>query len=269
MVNCLIFVLNRMDDLPDDIVQYILSHITNAKDVAYCNRVSKRWKVAICYLRRLYFPRFLFQKLNNGRTTDSIILQMVMSISRLEELIVYCPFSNVGLASWIMAQASSLRNLELRMDDLAGKKVCLDPPSKLDCLKYALNLESLRLWAVLMVHSPKWDSFLKLKNLEIINARLEDLALYHALKACPNLTNLSLLGCSGLMSVSIELPKLEQCKLCFYGFDDCSLLLTSPKLESLELQGCNSITVHETKCLRTLCIANNYGKYYDKIGILF
>ncbi|KAK1392613.1 hypothetical protein POM88_011669 [Heracleum sosnowskyi] len=159
-----------MEDLPDALVQYIVSYMNNAK-----------------------------------------LMQMASSICRLETLVVYCPFTSVGLASWLS--------------------------------------------------SPNWDSFLKLKSLEIVGVRLED----PALKACPNLTHLSLLGCEGLRSVSIELLQLQQCKLDFYGLGNCSLSLTSPKLESLEVQGCGWLGVPETKCLRTLCISNNTGKDFTAL----
>ncbi|KAA8536534.1 hypothetical protein F0562_029012 [Nyssa sinensis] len=252
----------RMDSLPDAIVQSILSHMSNAKDVASCICVSKRWKDSMPYLRSLYFPRNLFDNLTGGNTPDNIVRQMLQSILQLEELVVYCPFTSAGLASWLSNLGSSLRYLELRMDNLVEHQSCVDIPSKLDCIGAAWNLESLKLWGVLMVHSPKWDIFQKLRNLEIVGARLEDLALADALRACPNLTQLLLLGCEGLRSVSIELPQLEQCKLDFYGLGNCSLSLTSPKIEFLEVQGCSWIRARETQCLRNLSIANNSGRVY-------
>ncbi|KAL8132364.1 hypothetical protein AgCh_008018 [Apium graveolens] len=251
-----------MEDLPDALVQYIVSYMNNAKDVACCNSVSKRWKDSMPYLKSLYFPRNIFDNLSAGNTPDRVITQMVSSICRLETLIVYCPFTSVGLASWLLAQGAFIRNLELRMDCLADHQACTESPSKLDCLRAASNVESLRLWGVLMMQSPNWDSFLKLRSLEIVGARLEDAALADSLKACPNLTHLSLLGCEGLSSVSIELLQLQQCKLDFYGLGNCSLSLTSPKLESLEVQGCGWLRVPETKCLRTLCISNITGRVY-------
>ncbi|KAL1802767.1 hypothetical protein ACET3Z_031414 [Daucus carota] len=250
-----------MDDLPDALVQYITSYMSNAKDVACCKCVSKRWKDSMPYLKRLYFPRNIFDNLTAGNTPDGVIMQMVSSVCQLETLVVYCPFTSVGLDSWLSVQGSFLKNLELRMDSL-GDQSFTEPPSKLDCLRAASNVESLRLWGVLMIQSPNWDSFVKLRNLEIVGAKLEDPALADLLKACPNLTDLSLIGCEGLRSVSIELPQLQQCKLDFYGFGDCSLSLTSPRLESLEVQGCGWLRVPETKFLRTLCIANNAGRVY-------
>ncbi|XP_057464661.1 F-box protein At1g10780-like [Actinidia eriantha] len=251
-----------MDSLPDAIVQYILSHTSNAKDVASCTCVSKRWKDSMPYLRSLYFPRNLNDKLTGGDTTDNIVKQMVSSMCQLEELVVYCPFTSVGLASWLSLTGPSLRYLELRMDNLVEQQPCTDNPSKLDCIGAARNLESLKLWGVLMIHSPKWVFFQKLRNLEIVGARLENPALSVALQACPNLTHLSLLACEGLRSVSIELPQLEQCKLDFYGLGNCSLSIVSPKLEWLEVQGCSWIRVPETQCLRNLSIANNSGRVY-------
>ncbi|XP_059648160.1 F-box protein At1g10780 [Cornus florida] len=251
-----------MDSLPDAIVHYILSHMSNAKDVASCICVSKRWKESLPYLRSLFFPRNLFDDLTGGDTSDCIVRQMISSIPRLEELVVYCPFSNAGLASWLSLAGPSLRHLELRLDNLVDQKSCVDNPSKLDCIRAAWNLESLKLWGVLMIQSPKWDIFHKLRNLEIVGARLEDPALSDALRSCPNLTHLLLLGCEGLRSISIELPLLEQCKLDFYGLGNCSLTLASPKLEFLEVHGCSWIRVRDTQCLRNLSIANNTGRVY-------
>ncbi|KAI8532163.1 hypothetical protein RHMOL_Rhmol11G0192300 [Rhododendron molle] len=252
----------RMDSLPDAIIQYILSNMGNAKDVASCTCVSKRWKDSMPYLKALYFPRNLNDNLTGDHTSESIVRQMVSSVFRLEELVVYCPFTSSGLSSWLSLQGVSLKYLELRMDNLFEQQICNDNNSKLDCIGAAWNLESLKLWGVLMIHSPKWNTFQKLRNLEIVGARLEDPALSNVLNACPNLTHLSLLACEGLRSVSIELPQLEQCKLDFYGLGNCSLSVISPKLELLEVQGCSWIRVPETKCLRNLSIANNSGRVY-------
>ncbi|KAL3538560.1 hypothetical protein ACH5RR_001926 [Cinchona calisaya] len=252
-----------MDLLPDAIVQFILSHITNAKDVASCTCVSKLWKDSVPNFRTLYFPRNLFDNLKCGQTPDLIVSQMVSSVDRLEELVVYCPFTGFGLSSWLLHQGHFLRNLELRMDNIVDHKSCVDVPSKLDCIRAAPNLESLKLWGVLMIHPPKWDAFRRLQNLKIVGARMEDVALSAALRACPSLTNLALLGCEGLGSILIELPLLQQCKLDFYGVGNCSLSITSPRLELLEVQGCSWIRVRETPCLRDLTIANNSGRVYS------
>ncbi|KAG2703692.1 hypothetical protein I3843_06G140600 [Carya illinoinensis] len=251
-----------MDSLPDAIVQQILSHINNARDVVACNSVSKRWKDSMPYIRSLYFPRNSFDNHTGTDKPDNIVWKMISSIVQLEELVVYSPFSGAGLASWLSLVGPSLRHLELRMDNLVENPTCNESPSKLSCIGAAKNLESLKLWGVLMTHSPKWDVYQNLWNLEIVGARMEDPALTDAIHACPNLTNLLLLGCEGVRSVSIDLPHLRQCKLDFYGVGNCSLSLTSPKIEVLEVQGCSWIRVRETNHLKNLSIANNAGRVY-------
>ncbi|KAJ0010877.1 hypothetical protein Pint_32945 [Pistacia integerrima] len=251
-----------MDSLPGAIVHYILSHMNNARDVATFNCVSKRWKDSIPYLRSLYFPRNSFDNHTSSDSPDTIVWKMISSIVCLEELVVYSPFSSAGLASWLSLAGSTLKHLELRMDNLSEYQHSLERPSKLDCISSAKNLESLKLWGVLMINSPSWDVFHKLQNLEIVGARLKDPALSTALGACPNLTNLLLLGCEGVTSVSIELPLLERCKLDFYGSGNSSLSLSCPKIEFLEIQGCSWIRVQETECLRNLSISNNAGRVY-------
>ncbi|CAN6720188.1 unnamed protein product [Malus baccata var. baccata] len=251
-----------MDSLPDAIVQYILSYMDNAKDVVICNCVSKKWKDSMPYIRSLYFPRSSFDSRKGGDSPDDIVLKMVSAVERLENLVVYSPFSGAGLASWLSIIGPSLKYLELRMDNLADYQACLERPSKLDYLTAAQNLESLKLWGVLMARSPKWDVFQKLKNLEIVGAKLEDPALSTVLQACPNLTNLVLLGCEGVRLVSIELPHLEQCKLDFYGSGNCSLSMVCPKIKVLEVQGCSWIRVRDAKHLSKLSIANNAGRVY-------
>ncbi|KAK9076423.1 hypothetical protein SSX86_004760 [Deinandra increscens subsp. villosa] len=250
----------KMDSLPDAVVQYILSHLSNAKDVASCNCVSKKWKDSMPYIKSLYFPRSIFDHLLHGETPDSIVMKTLSSISRLEELVVYCRFTSTGLASWLLLVGPSLTKLELRMDDLVDQNVPINSPSKLECIQYARNLESLRLWAVSMVRAPKWDVFQKLKNLEIVGAKLEDSALTEALRSTPNLTHLVLLGCEGLRNVLIELCELKHAKLDFYG--SSSLTLKAPKIEYLEVQGCGWIRVRETNYLKNLSIANNAGRVH-------
>ncbi|XP_022927673.1 F-box protein At1g10780-like [Cucurbita moschata] len=261
-----------MDSLPDAIIQYILSHMTNARDLAVCNCVSKRWKDSTPYIKSLYFPRNSFDSHSGESSPDVIVCRIVSSIVRLEELVVYSPFTSAGLASWLSSIGPSLRRLELRMDNLVDLQACQESPSKLEYLKSAEKLESLKLWGVLMTHSPRWDVFQKLKNLEIVGAKLEDPALNSALRACPNLSNLLLLGCEGLTSVSIELKHLEQCKLDFYGLGNCSLMINSPKLQLLEVQGFSWIRARGTSSLTSLSIANNAGRVYmvdfDKLGSL-
>ncbi|KAM1092863.1 hypothetical protein ACFX19_020384 [Malus domestica] len=251
-----------MDPLPDAVVHYILSYMENAKDVAICNCVSKRWKDSMPYIRSLYFPRSSFDSYTGGDSPDDIVLKMVSMIERLENLVVYSPFSGAGLASWLLIIGPSLKYLELRMDNIAEYQTSLESPSKLDYLSAAENLESLKLWGVLVARSPKWDVFQKLRNLEIVGAKLEDPALSTVLQACPNLTNLVLLGCEGVRSVSIELPYLEQCKLDFYGLGNCSFSMGCPKIKFLEVQGCSWIRVRDTKHLKNLSIANNAGRVY-------
>lgn len=250
-----------MEVLPDALVQDILSYINNARDVAMCNCVSKRWKDSTPCIKSLFFPRNSFEKHSGAGNADEVIRKMVSSADRLEELVVYTPFTSAGLASWMSVTALSLKHLELRMDNIFEQQPSPDEPSKLDCLAAAKNLESLNLWGVLMVYSPSWDVFSKLKRLQIVGAKLEDHTLSSALKACPNLVHFSLLACEGARSVSIELPLLEECKLDFYGHGNCVLSVTSPRVHSLDIQGCSAIWVHESNCLKSLSIANNTGNY--------
>ncbi|XP_047153531.1 F-box protein At1g10780-like [Vigna umbellata] len=250
-----------MDALPDAILQCILSQITNARDVSSCNCVSKRWKDSTPYVRTLYFPRSSFDSPSSSEGADNVIERMVSRVVKLEELIVYCPFSPNGLASWLSLVGDSLLQLELRMDNLNDNQGS-ESPSKLDYVGFAKNLESLKLWGVLMVRTPNWDVFPNLKNLEIVGAKFEDHVLSAVLHTCPVLTRLLLLGCEGVRSLSIELPCLEQCKLDFYGMGNSSLTLTSPKIESLEVQGCSWIRVPKTKHLRKLSVSNTAGRVY-------
>ncbi|GLT85937.1 hypothetical protein SLE2022_041060 [Rubroshorea leprosula] len=251
-----------MESLPDALVQCILSHINIARDIAVCNCVSKKWKESMPCIRSLYFPRNSFNSHSGNDNPDDIIKRMVSRIVCLEELVVYSPFTSAGLASWLSLLHSSLKHLELRMDNIAQQQMSLENPSKLDCIGTVKNLESLKLWGVQMTQLPKWDVFSSLHSLEIVGARLADPALSAALKACPNLTNLLLLSCEGLKYVSIELPHLEQCKLDFYGFGNCILSLKCPKIGHLEVQGCSRIGVLETRCLKNLMISNNAGRVY-------
>lgn len=253
-----------MDDLPDALVLCILSSISNAKDVACCTCVAKRWKDSTRHLKCLCFPENLFENLTEGNTPDSIIMQMVSAISQLEELVVCCPFSSAGLASWLSVRGSTLKTLDLRMGNLVDPENNDDNLYKLDCLKAAPNLETLRLWGVLMDRSPRWGRCMKLKELEIFGARLtNDRVLENTLASCPNLTHLWLLGCEGCRSMTIELPQLEECMIEFHHkFGNYSLFLSSPKLELLEVQGCCWITVPQTQCLKTLLIGHKSGKQF-------
>ncbi|KAL4562724.1 hypothetical protein LXL04_026754 [Taraxacum kok-saghyz] len=251
-----------MDSLPEAIIQYILSNITNAKDIASCNCVSNKFKDSMHYITSVYFPRSIFDNLPHTQTPDHIITQILSSISHLQNLIVYSPFTATALDSWLLLVGPTLKTLELRMDNLVDLNSSNESVSKLECLQSARNLESLKLWSVFMVRSPNWDVFENLKNLEIVGAKLEDLVLVEALKSTPNLTQLVLLGCEGLGSVWIELLELEDCKLDFYGLGSCSLTIRAPKIRNLEVQGCNWIRVLETNCLKNLSIANNAGRVY-------
>ncbi|GMH06738.1 hypothetical protein Nepgr_008578 [Nepenthes gracilis] len=262
-----------MDSLPDAIIHFILSHLTNAKDVACCICVSKRWKHLMPSIKSLYFPRNIFDNLSNTENPDTIIWKMVSLIDQLEELVVYCPFTSSGLVSWISVASSSLRHLELRVDNLNEHLHFLENPmQKLECIDSVRNLETLKLWGVLMDHSPKWDVFQNLRTLEIVGAKVEDSALSGVFCSCPNLTHLMLLGCQGLASVSIELRCLEVCRLDLYGPGSCLLFLSCPKLTTLEVTGCGWIRVRETQCLRNLSIGNNAGRVYmvdfGKLGAL-
>ncbi|CAL5183120.1 unnamed protein product [Lathyrus oleraceus] len=251
-----------IESLPDVILQYILSHISNGRDVAYCNCVSKRWKNSLAYIRSLCFSRNAFDNPPHDEDSDIVVRRMVSAVERLEELIVFCPFSPSGLASWLALAGPSLSYLELRMDNLGDTAIVHESPSKLDCIGAAMNLEILKLWGVLIERIPKWDEFHNLKILEVVGARLEDAAVNAVIRSCPNLTKLLLLGCEGVQSISIDLPFLEDCRLDFYGLGNCSLSLTAPKIESLEVQGCSWIRVPETKHLKKLSISNSAGRVY-------
>lgn len=256
-MNC----LSQMDSLPDALLQYILSNLTAAKDVAACNCVSKRWKESTDSVKSIFFPRNAFESISESDDSDTVVLKMISSFCRLEELVVYSPFTSKGLASWMMHVGPSLRLLELRMDNLASDEAILEGPLKLDCVGVARNLETLKLWGVLMMSPPKWDVFPNLRSLEIVGARLDDSALCHAIRACPNLTNLLLLACEGVKSISIDLPYLEHCKLDFYGLGNSLLTLRSPRLISLDVQGCSWMSVPETRFLKYLSISNIAGKH--------
>ncbi|XP_073006429.1 F-box protein At1g10780 [Typha latifolia] len=248
-----------MNTVPDGVVQHILSLLSNARDIASCTCVSKRWKDSIPYLPSLYFPRSAFDAIP-ASVADATITRMVISAVRLEELVIYCPFSSSSLASWLSLRSRSLRFLELRMDTAADKSAAI--PNRLDCIGVANGLETLKLWGVSLVTSPSWGCFQRLRTLEIIGATLRDDALKDAVHACPNLAELALLGCDGVGSVVIELERLEKCRLDFLGPGNCSLSLSSPRLAALEIQGFSWIRVNGNHRLRSLCIAKNTGRVY-------
>ncbi|KAK7247317.1 hypothetical protein RIF29_42198 [Crotalaria pallida] len=252
-----------MESLPDEILEHILFHVIDASEVAACNCVSKRWKDSTSSIKTLYFSHDCFENLpTGGESSESIVERMISRVVQLEKLIVYSPFSAAGLASWLSIVSHSLRHLELRMDNVAGDQSFHENQSKLDCIGVARNLESLKLWGVLMMLSPKWDVFQSLKNLEIVDVQLEDAMLNSMLQSCPFITKLILLSCKGVQSISIDLAYLQECKLDIYGMGNCSLSLISPVIESLEVQGCSLIRVPQTKHLRNLSISIKAGRVY-------
>ncbi|KAJ9537463.1 hypothetical protein OSB04_030196 [Centaurea solstitialis] len=237
-----------LDSLPDCVVQHILSKLSNADDVASCNCVCKKWKHSMSYRKSLCFPRGVFENLTGAQTPDSIVMQMVSSASQLEKLVVCCPFTDAGLASWLLAVGSSLKKLELRF---TANKHCR---AEVECLGAARNLTSLRLLRVVITRSPKWDVFQKLQKLEIYETEMEDSGFMEALRATPNLTRLVVSHCRGLSTICIELLELQHCKFDVYGINDRSLTLKAPKIEFLKVGGCNCIRVDTVNCLKTLSI---------------
>ncbi|KAK1287975.1 F-box protein [Acorus calamus] len=177
-----------MDALPDAVVQYILSHMKDAKDVARCSCVSRRWREFMPLVRSLYFPRSSHYDAHHTNC-DQAIGRLICSTSLLEELILHCPFSSPNLAPWLMSTGRSLRQLDLRVD---GER-----QTDLGCIGAAHGLESLKLWGAVMGGSPDWAMFPRLTSLEIVGSTLKDGALAGCLEACPNLIELALLGCDG------------------------------------------------------------------------
>ncbi|MQM03032.1 hypothetical protein Taro_035806, partial [Colocasia esculenta] len=253
--------LAAMNSVPDAIVHYVLSRMSNARDVASCTCVSKRWKDCIPYVPALYFPRNLFDGIPISNA-DAIIGRMVAQALRLEELIIYCPFSAASLASWVSLRGRSLRRLELRVDSIVEKRPLEADVSfgRLDCIGCAERLESLKLWGVCLTTSPRWSSFEKLCTLEIVGAAFRDTALSDTIGACPNLTDLALLGCDGVSSFSIDLMMLEKCRLDFLGPGNRSLCINCPRLEVLEIQGFSWILVKQNHCLRKVSISKTAGR---------
>ncbi|GLJ46741.1 hypothetical protein SUGI_0985600 [Cryptomeria japonica] len=253
-----VYLAGIMEVLPDAVVQYMLSSIRNARDVAICACVCQRWREAMVHVRSLYFPRTVCdEKINQS---DAVVNRMVLSTSSLEELIVYCPFSGKSLLAWLSHTSKTLKHLELRMDNLGEKNPGPNCPSTLDYIASSPHLESLKLWGVSLKQLPAWNPFIKLHTLEVVGVRAQDTALYNMLLACPMLKNLALLGCDGAKVVDIELKHLEQCRLDFYGIGDCFLNITAPKLQVFEIQGAAWIRLRGDHSLRQLSIANNAGK---------
>ncbi|KAJ9537684.1 hypothetical protein OSB04_030417 [Centaurea solstitialis] len=243
----------RMDSLPDGVVEYILSKLSNAKDVASCNCVSKKWKDLMSCIKRLCFP---LDNRITPQTGDFIVMQMVSSVSQLEELVVACPFTTAGLASWLSVTGSSLKDLGLCVSKMhLCYESCDECLTKLECIQAARNLESLRLSQVSLARAPSWDVFHKLRSLEITKVMMEDSVLREALRATTNLTRLVLVECRGLMIIWIELLELQHCLLRACG--DSLTLIRAPKIQYLEVRGCSRIKVHHTNCLKSLSIGNS------------
>ncbi|CAD6218984.1 unnamed protein product [Miscanthus lutarioriparius] len=249
-----------MNSVPDGVVQHILSMLSNARDVAACACVCRRWRDCVPYLPALFFPRNAFDAAAAARgAADDVIGRMVASVARLRELVIYCPFSMARLPAWLAARSATLRVLELRMDAAADK---VAEGGHLDCIGLASNLEELRLWGVSLTAAPAWGRMERLRVLEVVGASLRDSAVRDAIAACPNLTDLSLLGCDCSGTVAIDLQLLQRCRLDILGAGNCSLLLTAPRLESLEIQGFTWITLCGGHSLRRLSIAKSTGRVH-------
>jgi hypothetical protein len=168
-------------------------------------------------------------------------------------------------------RSASLRILELRVDSAADKAAAAASGAgsgHLDCIGVASALQELRLWGLTMTRAPSWGQLERLRVLEIVGAHLQDLAVSGAVYACPNLTELALLGCECAGSVSFALPLLERCRLDFVGSGSCTLALSAPRVESLEVQGFNWIVLQGGDRLKHLTIAKNTGTRTDKKPII-
>ncbi|OEL24741.1 F-box protein [Dichanthelium oligosanthes] len=256
-----------MDALPDGVVQHILSQLSNARDVAACAAVARCWRGCVPYLPSLYFPRGAFESaaaVSGGGSSSSAVAaaddaigRMVAAASRLEELVVYCPFSASLLPRWVSARAATLRVLELRVDSAAAA----DKAGHLDCIGVAAGLEVLRLWGPNMA-PPAWGTMERLRVLEMVGAVLGDAAVNAAVAACPNLIDLALLGCECAGEAAFSLPLLERCRLDFVSAGNCSLRLAAPRVESLEVQGFCWISLQGGDRLKHLTISKNTGSVY-------
>ncbi|KAJ1289926.1 hypothetical protein BS78_02G202700 [Paspalum vaginatum] len=248
-----------MNSVPDGVVQHILSMLSNVRDVAACACVCRRWRDCVPYLPALFFPRNAFDAAAAARgAADDAIGRMVAAVARLRELVIYCPFSMARLPAWLAARSATLRVLELRMDAATDKTA---DGANLDCIGLAPNLEELRLWGVSLTAAPAWGRMERLRVLEVVGAPLRDSAVREAIAACPVLTDLSLLGCDCSGTVAIDLDLLERCRLDILGAGNCSLFLTAPRLESLEVQGFSWITLRGHS-LRRLSIAKSTGRVH-------
>ncbi|MCO5591173.1 hypothetical protein L7F22_045154 [Adiantum nelumboides] len=247
-----------MDVLPDAVVQHVLSNINSARDVAACSCVCKRWKEFMAQALCLHFARNIGDE--KSACSDRIVTRMVLSMTALQQLTVYCHFSPVSLVAWLSHAKSTLRHLELRVDDLADKQPANVSMTKIDELSSCPELQVLQLWGVLLTERPRWQTFSSLHTLEIVGARLKDLALHGILSACPALVNLSLLGCSGVQYATVDMVYLKHCRLDFYGLGDCCIKIVAPRLEKLAVQGASCLHVVGEDNLHHLSVANNAGK---------
>ncbi|XP_062192365.1 F-box protein At1g10780-like [Phragmites australis] len=248
-----------MDAFPEGVVQHILSQVSNARDVAACAGVSRCWRDCVPFLPSLYFPRGAFDAAGGGAgaAADDAIGRMVGAAARLEELVVYCPFSTALLPKWLAARSPTLRVLELRVDSADADKW-----DHLDCIGLAAGLEELRLWGLTMTRAPAWRRMERLRVLEIVGAVLQDTAVNGAVAACPNLTDLALLGCECSGEAVISLALLDRCRLDFVGSGNRSLRLAAPRVESLEVQGFSWISLRGGDRLKQLTISKNTGSLY-------
>ncbi|CAM0903496.1 unnamed protein product [Alopecurus aequalis] len=114
--------------------------------------------------------------------------------------------------------------------------------------------------------APSWGQLGRLHMLEIVGASLDGLATSGAVAACPNLTDLALLGCESSGSVNFALPLLQRCRLDFVGSGSSALMLAAPRVESLEVQGFSWIMLQGGDCLKRLIIAKNTGSVYS-VGV--
>ncbi|CAD6219885.1 unnamed protein product [Miscanthus lutarioriparius] len=92
----------------------------------------------------------------------------------------------------------------------------------------------------------------RLRVLEVGGAVLDD-------AACPNLTDLVLLGCECAGEAVASLALLERCRLDFVGSSNCSLRFAASHVESLEIQGFSLISLQGGHRLKHLTISKNTG----------
>lgn len=251
-----------LEALPDALVFHILSFIHNARDVAVCSCVSRKWKETMSQAHKLYFPRNVGSD-KGYMDADLIVTMMVLRTTALRELVVYSPFSTSSLLAWLTHTKSSLQSLELRLDELGDKRPANGNMSKLDCISYSQHLRTLRLWGVLFTKPLlDWQAFKRLRTLEIVGARFEDDVIHSVLLACPLLTHLTLLGCEGLRILAVDLEYLVECRLDLCGAGDAAVTLNCPSLSLLEVQGAAWVRLTNSHSLQHLAVANTCGKVY-------